>query len=137
MTSNDKILTAEEILAADDYVQETVPVPEWGGSVIVKGLTGTERDAYESSILRARKDGNLVPNLANARAKLAVMTVIGEDRKPIFNNEEHLIMLGRKSAKAMNRVFEVAQRLAGLRDEDIEELLGNSEAVQSEGSTSG
>ena len=42
------ILTRDEILESEDLATETVSVPEWGGSVIVRALTGTERDAYEA-----------------------------------------------------------------------------------------
>jgi hypothetical protein len=34
-----KILSVEDILAAQDLKEETVDVPEWGGAVKVKGLT--------------------------------------------------------------------------------------------------
>jgi hypothetical protein len=37
-----------------------------------------------------------------------------------------IVALGAKNAAALNRLFEVAQRLSGLRGEDFEELLGNS-----------
>jgi len=43
-------LNKEQILRADDLKTEEVDVPEWGGSVRVRVLTGTERDAFESSI---------------------------------------------------------------------------------------
>lgn len=35
---------------------ETFDVPEWGGSVLIREMTGTERDAYEESIF-----GNKAP----------------------------------------------------------------------------
>jgi hypothetical protein len=34
-------------------------------------------------------------------------------------------LLGEKSAAALQRVFEVGQRLSGLSDGDVEELAGN------------
>jgi len=33
------ILTAEQLLAADDLPEETLPIPEWGGEVVLRGLT--------------------------------------------------------------------------------------------------
>ncbi len=39
-------LTGEEILGADDLPTEVVPVPEWDGTVIVRTLTGAERDHW-------------------------------------------------------------------------------------------
>ena len=45
------ILTRDQILQANDLVTETVEVPEWGGSVFVKSLTGVERDQFEAAIV--------------------------------------------------------------------------------------
>jgi hypothetical protein len=44
--------------------------------------------------------------------------------------------LGKKSAAALNRVFEVAQRLSGITDDDVEELAKNSVGGPSDGSIS-
>ena len=33
------------ILTADDLGRREVAVPEWGGTVLIRGLTGAERDA--------------------------------------------------------------------------------------------
>ena len=45
------ILSKEAILAADDLPREIVSVPEWGGQVCVRTMTGTDRDAFETSLL--------------------------------------------------------------------------------------
>ena len=44
--------------------------------------------------------------------------------------------LGGKSASALDRIFTVAQKLNGLRDEDVDELAKNSSAGQSDDSPS-
>ena len=44
------ILNREQILAANDVKTRIVDVPEWGGSVIVRGLTSLERDRAIASI---------------------------------------------------------------------------------------
>ena len=44
--------------------------------------------------------------------------------------------LGKKSSLALNRVFEVAQRLNGLTERDMEELAGNSKSDRSDDSIS-
>ena len=36
--------------------------------------------------------------------------------------------LNSKSAKAIDRLFQTAQELNGLREEDVDELVGNSES---------
>ena len=117
------LLSRDQILQAQDLPTETVPVPEWGGEVIVRGLTAAERDQFEQSIVETRGK-NTKFNLRNIRAKLVVLCCVDEQGNRIFRDEDADI-LGRKSAVALNRVFEVAQRLSGLRPEDVEELAGN------------
>jgi hypothetical protein len=41
-------LTRDSILNAKDLKKELVKVPEWGGEVYVRCMTGSERDAFES-----------------------------------------------------------------------------------------
>lgn len=125
-------LTKEQILQASDKVTEEVPVPEWGGEVLVRNLTGKERDEYEASITLQTRQGVKV-NLAQARSKLLVKTIVGEDGERLFDDKD-IQLLGDKSAQALQRVFDVATRLSGLSKEDVEELLGNSEDGQSEDS---
>ncbi|MER3438631.1 MAG: hypothetical protein C4346_14165 [Chloroflexota bacterium] len=119
-----KRLSREEILAKDDLLSEDVWVPEWETYVRVRGLTGAERDAFEQSIVETRGK-NTKLNLRNARAKLVSLCCVDESGERLFRDED-VEVLGKKSAVALNRLFEVAQRLSGLRAEDVEELTGNS-----------
>jgi len=48
------LLTRDAILEAQDLQHEEVYIPEWGGSVRVRTLTGAERDAFEQSIVDQR-----------------------------------------------------------------------------------
>ncbi len=117
------LLGREAILGAQDLETEDVAVPEWGGTVRVKALTAAERDAYEESLLIGKGRKRRL-SMMNARAKLVGLTVVGEDGQRLFN-ERDVAALGQKSSGALSRVFDVAMRLAGLTDEDIEELTEN------------
>lgn len=121
----------DQILRADDAQAERVHVSEWGVDVWVRGLTGAERDAIEDSMVKGR--GKI--DLGNFRARLLVKTVVDEDGKRIFNDED-ATALGAKSAAALERLVNVAMRLAGIRAGDVEELAKNSAPGPSEGSTS-
>jgi len=124
------LLTRDAILEAQDLQHEEVYIPEWGGSVRVRTLTGAERDAFEQSIVDQRgKDTRM--NLRNIRAKLVALTVVDGDGKRLFSDADAKL-LGQKSASALDKIFEVAQRLSGLRDEDVEELAKNSDDDLSE-----
>lgn len=127
------VLTRDAILATQDLLIEQVEVPEWGGSVFVRGLTGTDRDSFELGMIEQRGKKQEI-NLRNLRARLIVRTVVdGEDpetAKPLFKLED-VQVLGHKSAAALQRVYSVAQRLSGLSNEDVDELtasLGNDES---------
>lgn len=129
------ILTREQILQAQDLRTEEVPVPEWGGSVLVRGMTGAERDAFEASIVEMHGKNSQV-NMANVRAKLAARTIVDEAGERLFT-EKDIEALGKKNATALQRIFEVAQRLSGIGQADIEELVKNSTGGPNGSSTSG
>lgn len=103
------VLTKAAILAAADIQTREVCVPEWGGSVMVRGLDGAGRDKYDSQIIG--EDGKA--DLANARASLVAMSVVDEDGKLLFTADD-VAALGAKSAAALERVVSVAQELSGL-----------------------
>ena len=128
------LLTKEQILGASDIVKEKVKVPEWGGEVYVKGLTGAERDKFESSIIEMRGTTQKF-NMINVRAKLACFALCDETGKRLFTDEE-VNELAKKSANALQRVFDVAQKLSGIGNSDVESLLKNSESAQAEDSAS-
>jgi hypothetical protein len=114
------LLSRDSILKAKDQKHEDVHIPEWGGTVRVKALNGAERDKFEASI--AGTTGKR--NLANVRAKLVAMAVVDLTGQPLFNQTD-VVALGGKSASALDKVFAVAQRLAGITEADIEEYEEN------------
>jgi hypothetical protein len=114
------ILNRDAILSADDLKKELVPVPEWGGDIYVRALTGAERDQFEASIVEMRgKKSVFKPE--NIRAKLAVYSVCDEGGKRLFSDAD-MTALSKKSAAALQRVFETAQRLSGITEDAVEEL---------------
>ena len=115
-------LKRDDILKVQDIKTEKVEVTEWGGYVYVKGMTGAERDAFESSIVEMRGKGNTRVKLENIRAKLVALTACDEKGERLFDNKD-AEALGKKSAAALQRVFEVAQRLSGITTSDVDELV--------------
>lgn len=130
------LLNHSDILAADDLKTEDVAVPEWGGTVRIKALTGTERDEFEQSLMEVKKDGSVKSQRANVRARLVAKVIVNEAGELIFNNAD-IPALGRKSAAALDRVATAAQRLNAFSDADIEELAENFADAPSESSTTG
>lgn len=117
---------------------QTLDVPEWGGSVIIREMTGTERDAYEASIFgntAPAKGKDRILNLANARARLVANCLIDENGQRMYKENE-VYLLGRLPAAGLDKVYDAARILSGITDDDdkeIEAAIKNSSTDQSEG----
>jgi hypothetical protein len=110
------LLSKDAIMSTSDLPTEVVEVKQWGGSVKVRGMNAGERDTFEEAI---RKHG-----MANLRSLMASMTIINEDGSRMFTDKE-VNKLSEKSAEALDTIIEVASRLSGLTDSDVEVLEGN------------
>ena len=128
-----QFLTKGDILSVEDMPKEIVDVPEWGGAVYVRSMSASERDTFEQSVSLG-SNGSVTRNLNNIRARLAVLCLCDESGNRMFEDAE-AETLGRKSAAALDRIFEVARRLNALTDSDVEELRKNLPAVPSVDST--
>lgn len=117
-------LDRDAIINASDAAFEEIEVPEWGGWVRVKALSGAERDWFEASVSGDKRGKDARMNLKNVRARLVSMCVVDEQGKRVFKGND-IEALGHKNAAALDRIFDVAMRLAGLRQEDIDELTEN------------
>jgi len=115
------VLNREDILTADDIVTEAVEVPEWGGTVLVKGFSGKQRDVFDAGWIKDTGDSKKV-NLTNFRARLCAATVVDKAGKPIFTPKD-VKALAEKSASALQKVFDVAIELCGLSEDDVDELV--------------
>lgn len=123
MDSLKPLLSRDAILVPRALKREIVAVPEFGGTVIIQELTAAERDAFEASCVK-RKGKQTSVDAANIRAKLVVQAARDESGARLFADTD-VEALGGLSATAINRLFEVASRLSGLGDADVEELAGN------------
>jgi hypothetical protein len=112
---------AKAILDTDDMKFEIIQVPEWNFSVRIRSMSGEERDAFESSIAGEGKK----MNTQNIRAKLVMLTVVNGKGERIFTREQ-IEALGKKSAAALNRVYEASAKLSAITKADVEDLAKNS-----------
>lgn len=115
------LLNKDQILSSDDLAFKDVEVEAWGGTVRIRCLTGEERDAFEQSIVDSKGKAR---NMKNIRARFLSMSIVGEDGQRLFSDAE-VEGLGKKSGKAIDKLFDVAQKLSGLTDDDVEEMAGN------------
>lgn len=125
------LLTKDQILNADDLQTKDVYVKPWDGYVRVRTMTAHERDKFEQQIFTNR--GGKKERMDDVRALLVSLTVVDEDGKRMFS-EQDVKKLSSKSAAAMDAIFSAAQSLNAVSDNDVEDMVGNSEATQDDSS---
>lgn len=139
------LLTREAFFATTVAPQtEDVAWPEANTSIRVRGLTGLERDRFEQAIFdnqqrreRARKKAGAKPVPAIPfRLALVVRAIVDEDGQRLFKDDEYTVVGERLPAEVTERVFDTARRLSGMSDKDAEELEGNSDETEDDGSPS-
>jgi hypothetical protein len=121
-------LSKAAILAAKDTkVSAPIPVPEWGGDVYCKTLSGTERDAFEESYSENK--------MKAFRCRFLVLTLSDGEGERLFADSE-TTDLGKKSSVVINRLFDAAWKHNAFTNEAVEALGEGSPDGQSDGSTS-
>ena len=84
-----KLLTKDDILNADDLPSEVVDVPEWGGHVKVRTMSGSERDAFEASLIESQgKKKSKDDLMSNIRARFASLVLVDDDGKRLFTAKD-------------------------------------------------
>lgn len=122
------------ILGATTMPTKVVPIPELGITVVVRGMTGTQRDEFEASLVVQRGRKRDI-NTSNIRGKLVAMCTFDDAGNRVFTDAD-VEQLAKVRADVLGRIATEAQRLCGLTDEDVDELGKSSSQVASPGSPS-
>lgn len=117
-------LTKDAILAASDLSTESVACPEWGGAVLIRSMTGTQRDAYEQSLMTKDEAGSYVVNTESMKVKLVVATAVDDAGNALFTAAD-IPALSAKNASVIERLATVATRLSGLGKSATDEAVKN------------
>lgn len=109
------------ILAAEDRPFEDLDVPEWGVKVRLRGMSGTDRDAWEAKAVALKRGGQDVElSLADWRSRLVTKCLFDPETDERIFTDGEVSKLGAKAATVIERLFGLARRLSGL-DDDAEE----------------
>ncbi len=126
-----QVLTGDQLRDAARNAQidrERLVVPELGGDIFVRGMSGKERDKFEEG-LRIRKGSKAgQSDLRNYRAQLAVKVIVNEaGERLLADNDADLF--GRLPAGVLDRIIAKCTELSGKAAEEIDDL-GNDSASQ-------
>jgi hypothetical protein len=129
MTREKVYLNKSAILAVNDMKSEEIFIDEWDSWVIVRALTGKQRDEYESSLYKMNGN-NVKINLENVRALLVALSCVDKDGNRLFSKQD-IEALGDKSASALDKIATVASKLSGLTASDKDNLAKPNPFVNS------
>lgn len=73
------LLNKEAILNAKDTRQEVAEVPEWGGHVCIRAMSGAERDDFRAAI-----EGAETSLVGKFEAPLLALTLVDEEGNRLF-----------------------------------------------------
>ena len=113
----------ETIFSADDLGYKQLSIPEWNVTVYIKKWTARERELWEMRTEKAK--------WKHTRERLAVDSVFTEDHTPVFTAEDIPTLAG-KSAKALDRIFDCALSLNGMKKSELEEAEKNFSETEQE-----
>lgn len=120
-------LTREQVLSAQDCGKfDSVSVPEWGGELRLRVITGAERyrfDEYRAAKFQGGND-------PGPMAFLVALCACDEAGKPLFRPDD-IKSLGEKSDAALRRAFDAACKLNGIGLQAVEDAEKNSQSSQS------
>lgn len=112
-------LTKEQILAANDRRSIEVSVPEWGDTVRLAVMTGTERESFER--MWTETDQKLLPQY---KVKMLRRCIVDESGATMFTDAD-LDLLGQKNALVIDRLFTECMKLNGFQKDSVEEAAKN------------
>lgn len=122
--SKRKYLSAQEIIAQRSGKRKTEEVELQDGVVRVAAMSSNARDQFEQSLMVEDGKGKMRRDRANFRAKLLVATLVDENGAAMFTEKE-IIAVGQVDAAYWEPAVNVALRINGFSDADIEEAAKN------------
>ena len=115
----------DQILASVDIPSEKVPVPEWGVTIEVRGMTGAER----TRIMDKAVDQQGGVNLQFVYPEIVIATCFDDNTgEQIFKPSDRDALLT-KSAVALDRLAQVGMRLSGFTQESADAQGKDSSAT--------
>jgi hypothetical protein len=95
------ILNKQQIIDANDLPRETVSVPEWGGDVIVQGLSAAQAEA----LVKATKDDSQAFAI-----NMLALSLVDESGVPLFDIDS-VVALKAKNTNVLTRLVKVCTRI--------------------------
>tara|TARA_Y100000593_G_C4310742_1_gene338218 strand:+ start:2647 stop:3000 length:354 start_codon:yes stop_codon:yes gene_type:complete len=115
-------LNKDQILKAIDAKTIEVDVPEWGGTILLRGMTGKARNDYEH--WAAQQTQQEVPDYRGIRERLIISCAVDDAGNALFDSDD-LAALSQKSSEVIDRLHAKCQEICGMTSESVEDAEKN------------
>ena len=132
------LLNRNQILEAKDIKTKVIPVPEWGGDIMIKQLSAKEYNDITMNMVNIKKmaakqlskknaDENLedaINEIAikNQKILLIIKSVVDENMKPLFT-EADLELLYQKNTNVIDKIIAEIEEFNAVSTEDTKKNL--------------
>ena len=116
------MLSKDVILGATEVPAETVAIPELGGDILVRGMTGKGRTLFEKKFVTETR-GKVKRNFDDFREQLCLECCVD----PRFT-EADLARLSAVRADVIERITNVAMKLSPITENNVDDLGLSSES---------
>lgn len=131
------VLSRKQIDAADDIKTETVPVPEWGGEVLLRSLSSKKRSEIEATLIASKnqKPDFRVEALKTLKERTVAAAMVDQAGNRLYSDKE-IGLLGERSGDVIERLFNKVQELSGMDKDAVKRAEGNSAPAPNDSSGS-
>ena len=116
------VLDRRDLLKPLKPYMELVPVPEMGGDVYVRAMSGRERDDFERWLLAERKSDTDIPE--GFRERMLLASLSDENGRPLIN-EDDISQLMAQPSNVVEALFAAACRINGMGGDALEDKEKN------------
>jgi hypothetical protein len=109
-------LSRDQILSANDRKTDVVEVPEWGGSVKIRSMSGAQAEEFKKLV----DDDDLTE--VQTLIKVISMSAVDDTGSQLFTDSD-LEALAEKSITVLNHVAAACMKVNGFNQEEVAEDL--------------
>ena len=107
-----------DLILNSSIPEETVDIPEWGVTVLIRGLMAAESIDFYESVSSRQSDGTFRVDQKKWTTGLLLACVYDPETKVKVFDRADAEEIGRKSALVVTRIAGIAARLSGLTAEE-------------------
>jgi hypothetical protein len=128
-------LSADDILKRDSFKYDELDVPEWGGTLRFRTISGADRDRWAAAYAKAQASDDLTA-IVGAQARLISLSSCDAEGKRIFSDEQVSALNEGQSGAVLQRVFTAISALNKIDTGALETEGKDSPAPESSGTDS-